>query len=188
MIRSDPRDRRFAYFQDPDTHQWHTLRWTGLPLEGEILAFGDARAAELLRAAKAAGLGPRSDAELLPLLLELIGGHIPVDAWPTQMPKKKRKDHAREVLQAQGAAADRPESPQDSRAQQRNGTVVPMHQQDGWKDRAHEVASAVDDERRRRRRDAAPGRPAPPPPLSSRSGRRNLFALPHDDADDQEPV
>ena len=188
VVRSDPRDRRFAYFQDPDTHQWHTLRWTGLPPEGEMPAFGDARAAELLRAAKAAGLKPRSDAELLPLLLELIGERIPVDAWPTQMPRKKRKDHAREVLQAQAAATDRPEPPQDSRTRQAEGTVVPLHLQDGWKDRAHEVATAVDQERRRRRHDAAPGRPTPPPPLSSRSSRRNLFALPHDDAaDDQEP-
>jgi len=188
VVRSDPRDRRFTYFQDADTHQWHTLRWTGLPPEGEIPAFGDARAAELLRAAKAAGLKPRSDAELLPLLLELIGGRIPVDAWPTQMPKKKRKDHAREVLQAQAAAVDRPRPLQESRAQQEDRTVAPLHQQDGWKDRAYEVAAAVDHERRRRRHDTARGRPAPPPPLSSRSGGRSLFAIPHDDAaDDQEP-
>jgi hypothetical protein len=178
-VRSDPRDRRFVYFQDPDTHQWHTLRWKGLPPEGEIPAFGDARASELLRAAKAAGLKPQSDADLLPLLLELIGGHIPVKAWPTQMPKKKRKDHAREVLQGQAAAADRPQPPQDSRAQQ-DGTVVPLHQRDGWKGRAQEAASAVDEERRRRQQ-AVPSRPDPPPPLSSRSRRHTLFALTHND-------
>lgn len=181
VVRSDPRDRRFAYFQDPDTHRWHTLRWKGLPPEGEIPAFGNARAAELLRAAKAAGLKPRSDAELLPLLLELIGGHIPVEAWPTQMPKKKRKAYAREVLQGQAAAADRPKPPQDSAAQKGSGTVVPLHQQDRWRERAHEVASAVDEERRRRRQEAIPGAPAPPPPLSSNGRRRSLFVLPHDD-------
>lgn len=180
-VRSDPRDRRFAYFQDPDSHQWHTLRWKGLPPEGEIPAFGDARAAELLRAAQAAGLKPQSDAELLPLLLELIGGHIPVEAWPTRMPRKQRKDHAREVLQAQAAAADRPQLPQDSRTQQGSGTVVPLHQQEGWRERAHEGASAVDEERRRRRQQAVPSRPDPPPPLSSRSRRHTLFALTQDD-------
>jgi hypothetical protein len=181
VVRSDPRDRRFTYFQHPRDHQWHTLRWTGLPPEGEIPAFGDARAAELLRAAKAAGLKPRSDTELLPLLLELIGGHIPVTAWPTQMPKKKRKDHAREVLQGQAAAADQPKPSQDSAAQHGTGTVVALHQQDGWEERAQEVTSAVDEERRRRRQAAVPDRPAPPPPLSSHSRRRSLFALPHDD-------
>jgi hypothetical protein len=188
VVRSDPRDRRFTYFQHPRTHKWHTLRWTGLPPEGEIPAFGDARATELLRAAKAAGLKPRSDAELLPLLLELIGGHIPVEAWPTQMPKKKRKDHAREVLQGQAAAADRPAKPEASDTQQPHGMVVSLRQQDAWRGRAHEVVSAVDEERRRRRLDAVPERPAPPLPLSSRSGRRSPFVLAHDDAaSDQEP-
>jgi hypothetical protein len=182
VVRSDPRDRRFTYFQDPRTHEWHTLRWTGLPPEGEVPAFGDARAAELLRAAKATGLKPRSDAELLPLLLELIGSHIPVQAWPTQMPKKQRKDYAREVLQGQAAAADRPVALLAANARQGNDTVVSLRQQESWSERAHEVASAEDEERRRRRQSALPGRPAPPPALSSRSGRSGLFALPHDEA------
>ena len=84
-IRREPRDRRHVFFCDPRTHDWHTLRWTGLPPEGEVPAFSDLRADDLLRAARAAGLRPRSDAELLPLLLDLVGGLIPVDAWPTQM-------------------------------------------------------------------------------------------------------
>lgn len=140
------------------------------------------RAAELLRAVKAAGLKPQSDAELLPLLLELIGGHIPVEAWPTQMPTKKRKDHAREVLQGEAAAADRPQPPQDSRAQQ-DGTVVPLHQRDGWRGRAQQANSAVDEERRRRQQ-AVPSKPDPPPPLSSRGRRHAPFALTQDDTPD----
>src|ERR1035441_4973801 len=54
------------------------------------------------------GVVPRSDAELLPLLLDLIGGLIPVDAWPTQMSRQQRTAHARETAQADQAAADRP--------------------------------------------------------------------------------
>ena len=42
MIRSDPRDRRFCFFQDPLTHDWHELRWAGLPGGGEVPSFGDA--------------------------------------------------------------------------------------------------------------------------------------------------
>ena len=71
-------------------------------------SFSDIRADDLLRAARAAGLRPRSDAELLPLLLDLIGGLIPVDAWPTQMSRQQRTAHARESAQADQAAADRP--------------------------------------------------------------------------------
>ena len=170
VVRSDPRDRRFAYFQDPDTHQWHTLRWTGLPPEGEIPAFGDARAAELLRAAKAAGLKPRSDAELLPLLLELIGGRIPVDAWPAQMPRKKRKDHAREVLQAQAAATDRPEPPPrtaepgkqrapSSRCTSRTGGRTGRTRSPRPSTRSGGGAATT----------PPPESPPPPPPLSSRA-------------------
>ncbi|NED55060.1 hypothetical protein G3I24_29745, partial [Micromonospora aurantiaca] len=62
----------------------------------------------LLRVVKQSGLVPKSDAELLPLLLELLGGHTPVEAWPTQMPKAKRIEHAREDLQGRAAGADRP--------------------------------------------------------------------------------
>jgi hypothetical protein len=181
VVRSDPRDRRFTYFQDPRTHKWHTLRWTGLPPDGEIPAFGDARVEELARAAKAAGLKPKSDAELLPLLLELIGGHIPVEAWPTQMPKKKRKDHAREVLQGQAAAADRPAAHGAAVTQPGNGAAVPLRRPEEWSERAHEVAAAVDNERRRRRQDAVREPPDPPPLMSSRSRRRSVLALPDDD-------
>lgn len=177
IVRSDPRDRRFTFFQHPGTFEWHTLRWTGLPPEGEVPAFGDTRVAELLKAAAAAGLAPRSDAELLPLLLELIGGHVPVSAWPTRMAKKKRTGHAREVAQGQAAAADRPQRdrPRDA------GTVVSLRQPTGWEQRAGDVAVAVDAERRRRRESAplAPGLPA-----RLGGSHRSLFAIPGDDSQD----
>jgi hypothetical protein len=180
VIRRDPRDRRLVYFQDPLTHDWHTLRWTGLPPEGEVPSFGDARVEELLRQAQYRGLKPKSDAELLPLLLELIGAHIPVAAWPTQLPKKKRKDHAREVLQAQAAAADRPSAATAASATERDKVAVaPL----GWKQRAAEAVQAIDDERRRRREQAAPERPPPPRRLGDAIRRRGIFAVPQDDKD-----
>ncbi|MGH3757693.1 hypothetical protein [Actinophytocola sp.] len=66
VIRRDPRDVRTVYFQDPNTHAWHTLRWRGLPPEDDVPAFSDSRARELLATARTAGLKPRTDAELLP--------------------------------------------------------------------------------------------------------------------------
>ncbi|MET8702055.1 transposase [Kitasatospora sp. NPDC004723] len=108
LIRRDPRDRRSVYFQDPITHAWHPLPWTGLPPVGQMPAFGDARVRDLLKKADACGLKPKSDTELLPVLLELIGSKIPVSQWPTQLKKSQRTEHAREVTQAKAAAADRP--------------------------------------------------------------------------------
>jgi hypothetical protein len=178
VIRRDPRNRQFVFFQDPLTHDWHILRWTGLPPEGEVPSFGDARVEELLREAKKRGLEPKSDAELLPLLLELISAHIPVETWPTQMPKKKRRDHAREVLQGQTAAADRPSAAAAASAAARDDApVVPL----GWKERATEAAQAIDDERRRRREQAVPERPLPPPRLGEAIRRRSIFAVPEED-------
>ena len=58
--------------------EWHALRWNGLPPEGEIPAFSDKTADDLLRQARAAGLSPKSDDELLPVLLKLLGGVAPV--------------------------------------------------------------------------------------------------------------
>jgi hypothetical protein len=84
-----------VFFQDPKIHDWHPLRWTGLPPEGEVPAFSDARVRDVLAAARQAGLRPRTDAELLPVLLDLIGAHIPVEAWPTRMGRTDRTAHAR---------------------------------------------------------------------------------------------
>ncbi|GAA3085757.1 hypothetical protein GCM10020000_85280 [Streptomyces olivoverticillatus] len=60
VIRRDPRDRRTVFFQDPLTHGWHPLPWTGLPPNGQAPAFGDARVRELLKKAAAHGLRPRT--------------------------------------------------------------------------------------------------------------------------------
>ncbi len=181
-IHRDPRDRRFAYFQDPQ-HQWHVLRWTGLPPEGTVPSFADARVQELLRAARDGGLAPRTDTELLPVLLELIGGHTPVTEWPTQIPRHKRTGHAREAAQGEAAAADRPAPPPEPRpgpASDAGATVAAMR----WPDRARQAADAVDDERRRRREQALAGQAITAPPrMGDELRRRSLLILPGEDDD-----
>jgi hypothetical protein len=193
-IRREPRDRRYMFFCDPVTHDWHTLRWTGLPPEGEVPSFSDIRADDLLRAARAAGLQPRSDAGLLPLLLDLIGGLIPVEAWPTQMTRQQRTAHAREAAQAGQAAADRPAgtaaapvprpaaaSPSPATAQARqaddrdaDATVVAMR----WRDQARDTRNAVDAERRRHRESAVASRPEPAPLMRDVLRRDSMLRIP----------
>jgi len=187
VIRRDPRDRRFVFFQDPKTHEWHALRWTGLPPEGQVPSFGDARVTELLHAARQAGLTPKSDPELLPLLLELIGGSIPVASWPTQIPKAKRTEHAREVAQADAARADRPTLPTADATggvldAPDHANVTPLR----WPQRAHQTHDSIDAERRRRREAAVPVTPKPPPPLGASFRERNVFLLPGEDEEDQD--
>lgn len=195
VIRRDPRDARMVFFQDPDTHTWHTLRWTGLPPEGEVPSFGDARVRDLLSAAKQAGLKPRTDTELLPLLLDLLGAHIPVTAWPT-MPKATRTEHAREATQARAAAADRatvrPVHPVDDAGAVRPArartprttapTPVTTSEAPTVSRRARAAGHAVDADRRRRREHALSEQPVSPPPRLGESFRhRNLFLLADDD-------
>ena len=38
-----------VFFQDPITHAWHALHWTGMPPAGQMPAFGDARVRDLLK-------------------------------------------------------------------------------------------------------------------------------------------
>jgi len=177
VIRSDRRDARTVFFQDTE-HHWHELRWTGLPAEGEIPSFNDARVTELLREAKAQGLRPKSDAELLPLLLKLLGAHIPAGQWPAQMTRQQKKDQAREVMQSDAAAADRPArtagQPGDLAEEQGPGSVVALR----WPDRARQAETAVDDERRHRREQAVPQRPAAPGGLGDRLRRTSLLLIP----------
>jgi hypothetical protein len=61
---------------------------------------------------------------LLPLLLELIGAHIPVEAWPTQMGKSERIPHAREATQGKAAVADRPTRTADPAAPSQQRTPI----------------------------------------------------------------
>jgi hypothetical protein len=156
-----------------------------------VPSFGDARVKDLLRAARQEGLAPRSDAELLPLLLRLIGAHIPVEAWPTQMTKTQRTGQAREHTQGAAAAADRPTeagqtsprgrppSPATAAPREREGEghgpgVVPL-------ERARSARAAVDAERRRRREAAVPGRPAPAPLMHDALRTMSIFRIPDDD-------
>jgi transposase InsO family protein len=186
VIRRDPRDRRSVFFQDPITHAWHALAWTGMPPAGQMPAFGDARVRDLLKKANACGLKPRSDAELLPVLLELIGSKIPVSQWPTQMDKSQRTEHAREVTQAQAAQADRPASlPEATETVPDTADrtkVTPLR----WPQRAQQTHDSIDGERRRRREEAVPVAPKPPPRLGASFRERNVFLLPDDDEGEQD--
>ncbi|MEV5787955.1 transposase [Streptomyces sp. NPDC052287] len=159
-VHRDPRDARFAFFQDPRTHAWHELRWTGLPPEGEVPAFTDARVRELLTAAKQAGLKPRTDRELLPLLLELIAAHAKVAQWPGRLTKAQRTERAREAAQLQAAAADRPAAGAD-------GAAIGSRPQ-----RPIPVDAAVDAERRSRREAAVRQQPRAPRRLGDGARRR----------------
>lgn len=183
VIHRDPRDARTVFFQDPATHAWHLLRWTGLPPQGEVPSFSDARVRDLLRAARQAGLTPRSDTELLPLLLRLLGAHIPVDSWPTRMTKAQRTEHARESTQASAASADRPAPPAGSSAIAPQADVVPLH----WPGRARDAELAVDAERRRRREAAVPARPEPAPLMRDALRHRSVLRIPdEDDGEEQD--
>ncbi|MEU5456651.1 transposase [Streptomyces globisporus] len=183
IIRRDPRDRRTVFFQDPLTHDWHPLPWTGLPPSGQAPAFGDARVRELLKKAEAHGLRPRTDDELLPVLLELIGSRIPVSQWKTRMPKAVRTEHTREVTQADAAQCDRPPKVGLGTARQAppSTAVTPLR----WPERAREADASIDDARRHRREQAVKARPAPPPALGTSLRNRDLFLLPEDDEEDQ---
>lgn len=188
VIRRDPRDRRSVFFQDPITHAWHPLAWSGLPPTGQMPAFGDARVRDLLKKAEACGMRPKSDTELLPVLLELIGSVIPVSRWPTQMAKSQRVEHAREATQAKTAEADRPPSaltepqaPPES-SEPSGATVIALQ----WPQRARQTQDSIDAERRRRREAAVPAALKIPPTLGASFRERNVFLLPDDDETDEE--
>ncbi|MFF7879698.1 transposase [Streptomyces sp. NPDC020794] len=174
-VHRDPRDARFAFFQDPRTHEWHELRWTGMPPEGEIPAFTDARVRELLTAANQAGLKPRSDSELLPSLLQLLADHATVQQWPGQLTKAQRSERAREAAQVQAAAGDRP-------AAGTAGAAIGS--------RPHRlvlVDEAVDTERRSRRESALLQPPSAPRRLGEGSRRRAHALMAADDATEADP-
>ena len=146
VVRSDRRDRRQVFFQDPaDPEEWHVLRWNGLPPEGEIPAFSDKTAEELLREARASGLSPQSDADLLPVLLKLLGGAAPVSTWPSRMGKKEKKDRARQSAQGDQAASDRngrgTAAAGGRQAGDGTGNVVPLR----WPEQAAQVLPGAQD-------------------------------------------
>ena len=189
VIRRDPRDRRSVFFQDPVTHAWHELPWTGMPPGGQAPAFGDARVRDLLKKAGACGLRPKSDAELLPVLLEMIGARIPVSQWPAQMTKAERTGHAREAARAQASAVRQAGPPGRARRRRQQqdgrGNRDPAAQRARLGARAAQTVGSLDAERRRRREAAVPVTPKPPPRLGASFRERNVFVLPEDDEEPQ---
>jgi hypothetical protein len=179
VIRADRRDRRQVFLQDPgDPSRWHVLRWNGLPPEGEVPAFTDKTAEELLAAAREHGLSPQSDDDLLPVLLQMLGGAAPAGQWVTQMDKKEKKSRARQAAQGDQATADR-NGPAATTAAGRaaeggTGNVVLLR----WPEQAAQAGNAVDAERRRRREAAVPRRPAPPPTLGDRLRATSMLSIP----------
>jgi hypothetical protein len=154
-INRDPRDCREVFFEDDGS--WHALRWNGLPPGDDVPAFSDARVRDVLREAARTGLKPRDDRELLPVLLELVAARTPVDAWPTQMTKQQRIEHARELARARAAAADRmPASHGSLRALPPTAQPAELAQQ---------TRRAVTTDRHRRREAAVPDQPKSPPLL-----------------------
>lgn len=195
-IRRDPRDARTVFFQDPRTHDWHTLRWSGLPPEGEIASFNDARARDLLAAARSAGLKPRTDTELLPLLLDLLDAHVPVASWPT-MAKAKRTEHARGDRQRRAARADqatattappaRTSVPEPVAAMKNPNQQSPSNA--GHIHHAESLKLVSRSDKQRRRHEALQDHHADPPPLLGQQHRtRSLFVLADDDDDEPDPV
>lgn len=161
IVHHDPRDRRYVFFQDDLTHRWIPLRWTGMTADDEVPVFGSSRVEELLQQAARAGLKPKTDRELMPLLLKILGSEIPVDNWATQMTRKQRAAHARESAAGLAALYDRPAAVAASVAAFESGDaqVIPL--------RARQVGAAVSAERARRRQAAVPVRPEAPPRLGA---------------------
>jgi hypothetical protein len=181
VVRADRRDRRQVFLQGAgEPPQWHVLRWNGLPPEGEVPAFSDKTAEELLATARRHGLSPKSDDDLLPVLLRLLGGAAPVGTWPAQLDKKK-KSRARQDAQGEQAASDRngpaAVAPGGQQAGAGTGNVVPLR----WPEQAAQASDAVDAERRRRREAAVPQRPAPPPSLRDRLRATSMLSIPEED-------
>lgn len=163
IVHHEPRDRRSVFFQDPLTHQFHELRWTGLPPAGIVPAFGDKRVTELLTHVKKAGLRPRTDAELLPTLLKLMQAVAPVGRWPARLTKAQRVEIGRERARGQAAATDRPTA-------QHRPAEPPAPQE-----AADELQA-----RRAQREAAVTGRLQRPARLGEEARRRNLLLLPEE--------
>ncbi|WP_434600066.1 hypothetical protein [Streptomyces sp. A5-4] len=182
-VRSDRRDRRKVFLQDPDDHDtWHDLRWTGLSSQGEIPAFSDKTVEALMADVRQRKLKPLGDAELLPLLLEILRTVNPVDQWPSQMTRKEKVARSRLTAQGRAAESDRP-PPKETAAEEVSPYVAAEElAEPSWSRDVRTVQAAVDAELRRRREDL--GRPpAAPQLLDDALRKRSLFLLP--DLDDE---
>lgn len=173
IVRRDPRDCREVFFEHPDTGEWHPLRWRGLPPGDDVLAFSDARVREVLREAARSGLKPRDDSELLPVLLDLVAGHTPVTAWPSQMTKTQKAERARELTRARAAATDRPANSTPA-LPQRPAAIKPL-------ELVKHNQQAIDADRRRRRETAVSSRPTLPPRMGEALRHQGVFVLPDED-------
>ncbi|MCX4502199.1 transposase [Streptomyces anulatus] len=185
VVRSDRRDRRTVFLQDPDDHEtWHVLRWTGLPPRGEVPAFSDQTVEALMADIRLRKLKVLSDTELLPSLLQILRSAAPVDQWPTQMTRKQKVSRSRLASQGRAAESDRP-SPTDP-APGATASYVGAGEPAGpsWPQEARTVQAAVDADLRRRREDLD-GPPQAPQLLDDALRQRSLFLLP--DLDDDEP-
>ncbi|MFD9289627.1 transposase [Streptomyces sp. NPDC060030] len=161
-VRRDPRDCRQVFIELDGT--WHPLPWNGLPPEGTVPAFGDVRISEVLKEAARTGLRPRTDAELLPVLLDLLAEVTPVEGWPGRPEARKRAAaRARELARARAAALDRPDD---------RPPPAPVAQPAP----VREVADAITADRARRRRAATSGsRPVPAARLGDGLTPRPLY-------------
>lgn len=194
VVKRDPRDCRTVYVQDASDGEWHELRWTGLPADGEFPAFSDVTAAAVLQAAKEKGVRPKTQDELLPLFYE---------RWrASTSTKTARTQRVREVAQAEAAAADRAAAAAPVNARP-SGVIAlvpgpgddpatapnrPLGRNDGIGGDpllAADLAAAASDAagaRRRRAEQQGDGAPAPAPSVTSR--RRRGPAPLDDDEDD----
>ena len=182
VIRADGRDLRQVFLQDPaDPSQWHVLRWNKMPPEGEVPAFSDKTAEELLAAGRRHGLSPRSDDGQLPELLRLLGGVAPVSQWATQLGKKEKKSQARQAAQGDQAAADRSgpavAAAGGREAEDDTANVIRLR----WPEQAAQASNAVDAERRRRREAAVPQRPAASQSLGDRLRATSMLSIPDEE-------
>ncbi|MEU4419293.1 Mu transposase C-terminal domain-containing protein [Actinoplanes sp. NPDC024001] len=186
-IRYDPRDRRTVFFQDPDTHAWHELRWTGLPASGHIPAFNDARVDQMLKLAKTRGVVPKTDAELRPLLLEMLKTHAPVSEWRSQLKKKEKLARSREIHQGAAAAADRPVPTRPSPLEADGLELHPASArrapavEQSWEEQDQLVQDSLDAERALRRQRAVAPQPVAPGTRLGGSEKRNLFLIPDEE-------
>lgn len=171
-VHSDRRDRRTVFLRDPlDGEVWHELRWNGLGPDGQCPAFGDKRAEDLLAEARNRGIAPEDDERLLPVLLEILGDLAPVERWPAASPRKKRVSRAREITQANAAAADR--------AGQRTAPA-PAAPADAA------TAAWLDDARHALRIKNAAIAAVPAPARLGTAGRDSMFVLPAEDETETE--
>ncbi|MFC8665256.1 hypothetical protein [Streptomyces sp. NPDC057199] len=147
------------FFQDEVDHdRWHVLRWNGLPPGGEVPASRTPRPRVPLAEVRRRGLAPRSDSELLPVLLELLGSAIPVEKWPTQMAKRERISRSRQAVQTQAARTDRAAAVPPLAGERRDLVLA-------WPEHAQSTRAAVDAERHQRRQT----------PAHSRADRQSLW-------------